>query len=118
MKQTIAPLCLVFVLIWALPFVARAQSSEVDAIPYGLGPGTFSVGFQLLEDRDLSRAVTGGVLNSPAYPRPIRTYLWYPANRADDAQSMRFADYARLADDDIWPLEIAGPRPMMATTRR
>lgn len=103
-----ATLCLVLVLICSLPYSARSQTSEVDATSYGLDPGIFSVGFQLLEDLDLSRAVTGGVSSSSAHPRPIRTYLWYPANRPDDAQSMRFADYARLADDDIWPVGIVG----------
>ena len=53
-------------------------------------------------------AVTGGISPSTAHPRPIRTYLWYPAEGSDDAQPLRFSHYAALADEDIWPAEIAG----------
>jgi len=67
-----------------------------------------SVGFQLVEELDYSRAVTGGSSPSTPHPRPMRTYLWYPARSSDDAQPMHFDHYAALADEDIWPAEIAG----------
>ena len=73
---------------------------------FGLPAGQHSVGFQLLEDRDASRVVTGGVRGA-AHARPIRTYLWYPAETTR-AQPMQFGRYAELADGDIWPEEIAG----------
>ena len=87
---------------------ARSQTDSAASSPHGLEPGEYSVGFQLLEEQDHSRAVTGG--NSPpkAYPRPIRTYFWYPAKVFDDVQPMRFGRYAALANEDIWPAEIAG----------
>jgi dienelactone hydrolase len=84
------------------------QTDTAASKPYGLEPGEYSVGFQLLEDQDHSRVVTGGALPSTAHPRPIRTYIWYPARVPDDAKRMRFGRYAALADEDIWPAKIAG----------
>ena len=106
MKRVI--LCATLILVVVAVNEARSQTGADDPIPYGLEPGALSIGFQLLEDLDHSRAVTGGISNSLVHPRPIRTYLWYPARQSDDAQTMRFAHYAALADDDIWPVEIAG----------
>lgn len=87
---------------------AYPQTDTAASKTYGLEPGEYSVGFQLLEDQDHSRMVTGGTLPSTAHPRPIRTYIWYPARVSDDAKSMRFGRYAALADEDIWPAKIAG----------
>ena len=67
-----------------------------------------SVGFQLIEEQDYTRTVTGGSSPSKTYPRPIRTYLWYPARKSNDAQPMHFGQYAKLADEDIWPSQIVG----------
>lgn len=94
-----------------------AQSPDrVTSGPFGLEPGTYSVGFRLLDARDDTRAITGGV-GSTAHARPVRTYLWYPAARA--TRPMRFARYASLADEDIWPAEIAGDlREKLAFSRR
>ncbi len=87
---------------------ACSQTDSAIPSPHGLEPGEYSVGFQLLEEQDYSRAVTGGASPSTAHPRPMRIYLWYPARGSDDAQPMRFGRYAALADEDIWPVEIAG----------
>jgi pimeloyl-ACP methyl ester carboxylesterase len=87
---------------------AHSQTDAAASRPYGLEPGEYSVGFQLLEEQDHSRVVTGGASPSTTHPRPIRTYIWYPARVSDDAQRMRFGRYAALADEDIWPIEIAG----------
>jgi dienelactone hydrolase len=73
---------------------------------FGLPAGEHSVGFRLLEDHDASRIVSAGARGA-VHPRPIRTYLWYPAETAR-AQPMRFGRYAALADDDVWPDEITG----------
>ena len=72
----------------------------------GLEAGERAVGFQLLEELDTSRRVTGGIA-ATAHARPLRVYLWYPARRAE--QPVTFGHYAALADDDVWPPEIAGP---------
>jgi hypothetical protein len=87
---------------------ARSQTDAGIPTPLGLEPGEYSVGFRLLEEQDHSRAVTGGTSPATAHPRPIRTYLWYPAEASDAAQPMRFGRYAALADDDVWPTEIVG----------
>jgi hypothetical protein len=85
----------------SLPSLAQT-ASEV----FGLPAGQHSVGFRLLEDQDAARVATGGVRGSAPHPRPIRTYLWYPAETAR-AQPMRFGRYAELADGDVWPEEIS-----------
>jgi hypothetical protein len=85
--------------------VALAQP-PVQLAAYGLEPGELAVGFRLIEGQDVSRAVTAGNSSEMTHPRPLRVYLWYPAERA--AQPMRFGRYAELADGDIWPAEIAG----------
>lgn len=95
-------------LVALFPNPVLAQIDRAVSSPLGLEPGEYSVGFQLLEEQDDSRTVTGGISPSTAYPRPIRTYLWYPAEDNDDARPMYFRRYASLADEDIWPAEIAG----------
>ena len=87
---------------------ACSQTDSAISSPHGLEPGEYSVGFQLLEEQDYSRAITAGASPATAHPRPVRTYLWYPARSSDNAQPMRFGRYAALADEDIWPVEIAG----------
>ena len=87
---------------------ACSQTDSAISSPHGLEPGEYSVGFQLLEEQDYSRTVTGGTSSSTTHPRPVRAYLWYPARGSDNARRMRFGRYAELADEDIWPVEIAG----------
>jgi dienelactone hydrolase len=87
--------------------LATASRAVAQADTFGLDAGEHSVGFRLSEDQDASRAVTGGVPGA-THPRPIRLYLWYPATAERRAQPLRFGRYAALADDDIWPEEIAG----------
>jgi len=86
-----------------LPCQAHAQQ-RVTSNAFGLEPGTNAVGFRLIEGDDPSRTITAGSGN--ARPRPVRTYVWYPA--AGTPQPMRFGRYAALADDDIWPAAIVG----------
>jgi dienelactone hydrolase len=91
-----------------LLLVAASQALAQPATDtFGLEAGEHAVGFRLLEDEDASRVVTGGVRGAP-HARPIRTYLWYPAEAAGRAQPLRFGRYAQLTDDDVWPAEISG----------
>ncbi len=101
-------LCATVLLVSQLLTEARSQTNSAATSPHALEPGEYSVGFQLIEEQDYSRTVTGGLSPSTPHPRPVRTYLWYPASSSDDAQPMRFGHYAALADEDIWPAEIAG----------
>jgi hypothetical protein len=100
--------CAVLALLLLLPCDSRAQQRDSGSSnAFGVEPGTYSVGFRLLEGEDHTRPVTGG-LASKARPRPVRTYLWYPAQGTRRAQPMRFGRYAALADDDVWPADIVG----------
>lgn len=92
-----------FAAVLALPAFAQSEP-EV----FGLAPGEHAVGFRLLEDEDRSRVVTGGERGA-AHPRPMRTYLWYPAAAARRAQPVTFGRYVELAQGDIWPASIGGP---------
>lgn len=93
----------VWVAALALPILAQSATDV-----FGLDPGEHAVGFQLLEDEDRSRTVTGGVRGA-AHPRPMRTYLWYPAAAARRSQPLSFGRYVELAQGDIWPASINGP---------
>jgi hypothetical protein len=89
-----------------LPCATSAgQRDPLAPNAFGLAPGSNAVGFRLIEGEDPSRTVTGGN-GSAARPRPVRTYLWYPAQRS--GQPMRFGRYATLADEDIWPADMVG----------
>jgi hypothetical protein len=101
-----AALSLTLVLSCAVRAQPRPEAEEVPADnAFHLEPGRNAVGFRLLEGQDRSRAVTGGA-SATAHPRPVRTYVWYPARGTPRA--MRFGRYAELADGDIWPAEISG----------
>ncbi len=106
--MTRALLCACLLLISLLLNEAHSQTSSAASDTHALEPGEYPVGFQLIEQQDYSRSVTGGISSATAHPRPVRTYLWYPARGSDESQSMRFGRYAALADEDIWPAEIAG----------
>jgi len=86
---------------WIIVLLACWQGSAAHS-------ETHAVGFRLLETQDHSRIVTGGSESGDTHPRPIRTYLWYPASTSENAEPMNFGRYAELADDDIWPIEILG----------
>lgn len=98
-----AKLCVLVSLISLLPWQVHSKPHAEDISPPGLGSIGHSVGFQLLEDQDNSRVVTGEVSPTTVKSRPIRTYLWYPAKSSDNTKPMRFGRYAELANDDIWP---------------
>src|SRR5690606_773777 len=88
-----------------LVFPAFAQT-EHEVL--GLAPGELAVGFRLLEDEDRSRVVAGGERGA-AHPRPMRTYLWYPAGAARRSRPLTFGRYVALAQGDVWPTTISGP---------
>jgi len=94
---------------YLIAIVATGCRAQEDNVQFSIGdhePGW--VGFQLLEELDYSRTVTGGTSPSTSHPRPMRIYIWYPARNSDDVQPMLFGRYAALADEDIWPAEIMG----------
>ncbi len=103
-----AKICATLPLLFLILNAAHSQTDSTVSGRFGLESGKYSVGFRLLNAKDYSRAVTGGVSPIAAHPRPIRTYLWYPATGSEDSRPMRFGRYAELADDDIWPVEIVG----------
>ena len=76
----------------------HAQTDTANSSLHLPESGEYSVGFQLLEKLDHSRAVTGGTSPSVAHPRPMRTYFWYPASRSEEAQFLRFGRRGKRAD--------------------
>jgi hypothetical protein len=105
-NPTLGSCCALLVACTLFPSIALAQPADpAESEAYGLEAGELSVGFRLLEGRDASRAVTAGN-GSATHARPLRVYVWYPAERA--TATMRFGRYAELAEGDVWPAEIAG----------
>jgi len=88
--------------------------------PWGdLVPGPHRVGFRLLEEEDLSRSIRVTDATPEVRPRPVRVYVWYPAQPAPDAEPMQFGRYAELADDDVWAGKVLdGARERTAFSRR
>lgn len=72
---------------------------------HNLEAGEYAVGFRLLQERDTTRVVAGPTEQA----RPVRIYQWYPASASSGKPSMLFGRYAAIAEDDVWPPEIAGP---------
>jgi len=87
--------------------VGLGISLDATAQPtwHNLEAGEHAIGFRLLQERDNTRVVAG--LTDQA--RPVRIYLWYPANSSPSVLPMRFGRYAALAEDDVWPIEMVGP---------
>jgi hypothetical protein len=63
----------------SLCVVTPALGQTFESNPLALEPGAHAVGFRLLPSEDRSRLVTGGT-GPRVHPRPVRTYLWYPAH--------------------------------------
>ena len=101
LQRTLALVC---GLLAVLPDPILAEQT----LHHGLDQGPHRVGFQLIENLDHTRTVSGATPSKVAHPRPVRTYLWYPAEDSDGSVSMTFGRYAALADEDVWPSEITG----------
>ena len=100
MKTFISPIIIIIIPALAL-FKCQNSSTQITNADK-------SVGFELIEEIDYSRIVTGGVSPVKVHPRPIRIYLWYPAIGSEDEHPMCFGDYVTFADNDIWPEKIVG----------
>ena len=72
-----------------------------------LHAGPFTPGFRLIEASDASRSfpADGGTGTAA---RPIRIYVWYPAEPSANAP-LRLDDYARLAREDFRPASLPVP---------
>lgn len=66
--------------------------------------GSYVPGFRLIEETDFSRSYPS-VKKDKMAGRPIRIYVWYPTQEADEAP-MKLAEYARMAVEDFSPNKI------------
>jgi dienelactone hydrolase len=112
-------------LLAAPPAAARPIPPGTPALLWGdLQPGSFSVGFRVLYERDKTRKWLDSAGNDPG--RPIRISLWYPAAPTPGAQPMRYGDYFhfdgpadfKALDDELerddresWTSDLAGGSP-------
>jgi dienelactone hydrolase len=85
-------------LIVILNIGAFAQSRK-DQFHGGLPSGPYTPGFTLIETSDPSRSYPSGV-GEGTLPRPLRVYVWYPAEKTAGAP-MRLDDYVRMALEDF-----------------
>lgn len=74
----------------------------------GLPAGPFTSGFRLVEASDPGRSYPADTAGSMK-ARPLRVYLWYPADRSG-GQEMRLEDYVRLAAEDFGPAAVTPRR--------
>lgn len=75
------------------------KTGRATGIPNLLIYGPHAVGFQLLTLEDPTRSFPS---DDPAAPRsrPVRVYIWYPAEGAS-GKAMKVGDFVRLAADDF-----------------
>lgn len=87
------------ILLAACLFAGR-PAAGLDAVSVkGLDDGLYPVGFRLLQETDGSRSfpsTDGTGLRS----RPMRIYLWYPAEGSKGA-GLKIGDFVRMAADDF-----------------
>lgn len=81
--------------------LASATSSAQEAFPFLNKPGSFAVGFRVIEQVDPSRSYPATAPQDVRKPRPIQTAIWYPAVKG--GKPMRYDDYLQLLgwDDDF-----------------
>lgn len=88
---------LAFILLVLIGSPSRAQ----QAFPFHNKPGSFAVGFRVVEQVDPSRNYPSNRPEGARKPRPVQTAIWYPA--AEGGRPMRYDDYLQLLgwDDDF-----------------
>ena len=92
-----------------LSLLVGSALAQVDsATTFGLEAGEHAVGFRLIEEQDRSRVVSGGSSRRDASAADSNLSVVSGADVRAAAQPLRFGRYAALADDDVWPAEIAG----------
>ena len=64
-----------------------------------LKPGKYNTGFRLITTQDLSRVYPTNN-SAELNPRPIRIYIWYPAEQSAQPP-MKFNEYVCMAHDDF-----------------
>lgn len=80
--------CFIFLLAAGTGFCAFGQAPQWG----NLTPGPYKVGYTAIRTYDYSRSYfEGETLEERA--RPIQLYVWYPADPATGAPSMRYGDY-------------------------
>ncbi len=81
-----------------LAIIAFASASHAAGFRNTLEPGPYTPGFRMITMADSSRTfLTSG--GGPEIPRPVRLYLWYPAERSS-RPAMEFGTYLRLATEE------------------
>jgi hypothetical protein len=76
------------------------QIQAFGSTPWGeLKPGEFSIGFKLITTKDFSRVYPNNN-STELNPRPLRIYIWYPAEQSAQ-QPMKFNEYVQMAYDDF-----------------
>jgi dienelactone hydrolase len=104
--------------------VAAAQAAPEFQFRFTETPGSYAVGFKVVEQYDRSRVfqAAGEGSGEPAAkgPRPLQTLVWYPAEKAS-GESMAFGDYAALIKTETSfgkPVEDGVPQKFVAQYMR
>ncbi len=83
-------------------FISVVGTNAQDSSFWGnLKPGLFTPGFKLIEAKDLSRFYPHQTIERQN-ARPIRVYIWYPAQKST-RPPLRFASFVRMAAEDFVP---------------
>ena len=96
-------LCVLSILLTSGAYAQARQTEFWGRLP----SGPFTPGFRLIETSDPSRSFPADAGENTT-PRPMRIYVWYPANRSTQPR-MRLDDYARMAMEDFRPAVLPVP---------
>lgn len=88
-----------FVLISILSALIFQSQTDGNESWGNLKPGEYSTGFRLITTQDLSRVYPNNN-STELNPRPIRIYIWYPAEQSSQPP-MKFNEYIQMAYDDF-----------------
>jgi dienelactone hydrolase len=96
-------LCMLSILLTAGAYAQARQTGFWGRLP----SGPFTPGFRLIESSDPSRSFPADAGENTT-PRPMRIYVWYPANRSAQP-GLRLDDYVRMAIEDFRPAILPVP---------
>jgi len=87
--------------LWIAALLAAGPAGAMAAPPLwnDLEAGPYAVGFDVVWARDASRRFGAGEGGAPAPARPVRVFVWYPAE-PESGRAMRYADYVEVEPED------------------
>ncbi len=82
---------------WAVCALFMLCVPAMEKMEAQKGPGTYDVGFKLVQLKDSSR--TFKLTSGETSARPITLFVWYPAKKTAQSRALKYTDYLFLGQD-------------------